>query len=146
MFKDFFLNIQLLSDNAKMPTRAHDGDAGLDLYTPEKIIIFPHSDKLIPLDIRVEFPKGFAMIIQEKSGVATKKKIDIGACVVDADFRGNVQVHLINNSDEKVYLEKKSKIAQALVYPVWDGQPLQVDYINTDTDRAESGFGSTGEK
>lgn len=144
MFKDFYLNIQLLSENAKIPTRAHDGDAGMDLYSPTAISIPRNSDILIPLDIRVEFPKGFVMVIKEKSGIATKKKLSIGACVIDADYRGNCHVHLFNNSDLDINIEQGNKIAQALVYPIWDGQPLQVDYINTDTERSEGGFGSSG--
>lgn len=143
MFKDFYLNIQLLSENAKMPTRAKEGDAGLDLYTPVAFEIFPRSDKLIPLDFRIEMPIGFVMIIKEKSGIATKKKLDIGAGVIDALYRGNCHVHLFNNSNESVFFNKNDKIAQAIIVPIWDGNPKQVDFININTERSNNGFGST---
>lgn len=144
MFKDFFLHIQLLSENAKMPTRATIGDAGLDLYTPKDIIIAPFGDSLIPLDIRIEMPLGFAMIIKEKSGIATKKKLSIGAGLIDAYYRGNCHVHLFNHSNEEVYFNKGDKLAQAIIIPIWDGIPKQVNFIDINTERSNNGFGSTG--
>lgn len=143
-FKEFCLNIELLSENAKMPTRAHSQDAGLDLYSPEEFTIYPLEDLLIPLDIRVEFPDDYALIVKEKSGVATKLKLDIGACVIDSGYRGNCHVHLFNNSKIRVHIEKHQKIAQMIVVPVWTGQPTQVDKIRTDTERSTGGFESTG--
>jgi dUTP pyrophosphatase len=145
MFEDFYLKVQLLSENAKVPTRATKGDAGLDLYTPIDIQINPNSDVLIPLDIRLEFPEGYAFIVKEKSGIATKKKLDIGANLVDANYRGSVHVHLFNNSNEIVSFKKGDKIAQGIIVPIWDGQPIQVREISIETERSVGGFGSTGE-
>jgi len=148
MFKDFYLAIELLSEDAKMPTRAKSGDAGIDLYSPGHYNILPGGDILIPLDIRVEFPEGYAMIIKEKSGIATKLKLSIGACVIDSGYRGNCHVHLFNHetnlSSPIIHIEKHQKIAQAIIVPVWCGMPVQVDWINTNTDRGDGGFGSTG--
>lgn len=145
MFEDFYLNVELCSETAKIPTRANKGDSGLDLYTPEAFEILPNSDKLICLDIRVEFPMGYSMIIKEKSGIATKKKLDIGACVIDAQYRGLVHVHLFNNDPMGlVSFKAGEKIAQAIIVPVWDGTPMEVDKIHRLTDRGENGFGSTG--
>jgi len=134
MFEDFYLNIELLSEDAKMPTRATDGDAGLDLYSPKEYVI-RGNDILVPLDIRVEFPKGYALIVKEKSGIATKMKLDIGACVIDSGYRGNCHVHLFDNRQPEPYcdasgaicghslpgitIEKGQKIAQMIVVPVW---------------------------
>jgi len=146
MFTNFYLNIQLVSDYAKLPTRASIGDAGLDFYTPIDIKIDPFKDVLIPLDIKIEMPQGFALIIKEKSGIATKKKLSIGACVIDAFYRGVCHVHLFNHSDQEVIFNTGDKIAQGIIVPIWDGQPKQVDEISIDTSRGIGGFGSTGEK
>ena len=81
MFKDFYLNFELTSENAKMPTRAHDTDAGCDVYSPQDVVIYPSQDALIPLDLRSEFSEGYALVFFNKSGVCTKKKLVIGACV-----------------------------------------------------------------
>lgn len=80
MFENFELKIKL-EDGGIMPTRAHDTDAGCDVYSPIDVIIPPRKDVLIPLNWRCQFPEGHAMIMKEKSGVATKKKLDIGACI-----------------------------------------------------------------
>lgn len=149
-FAQFYLNIQLLSEDAKMPTRATDGDAGLDLYSPIEYKVKPGQDILIPLDIRVEFPKGYALIVKEKSGVATKLKLSVGACVIDSGYRGNCHVHLFNHrrgafqNNVTWKIEKHQKIAQMIVVPVWTGQPIEVKEISIDTERGEGGFGSTG--
>jgi len=151
MFENFYLNIQLLSSAAKMPTRATDGDCGLDLYSPRDYRIYPGEDVLIALDIRVEFPKGYALIVKEKSGVATKMKFDVGACVIDSGYRGNCHVHLFDNrpalegldfSGYATHIKKHQKIAQMIVVPVWIGQPIQVRQVDMDTERGEGGFGS----
>ena len=144
VFKGFNLKVELVDLQAKMPTRAIDSDAGLDLYTPDEVFIEPGKDCLIPLGIKVEFPSGYAMIVKEKSGLATKKKLDVGACVIDAGYRGICHVHLFNNSDEVVYFKAGEKVAQAIIVPVWDGQPELVKKVNENTERGAGGFGHTG--
>lgn len=144
MFKDFYLRIQLLSKNAKMPTRGTRESAGLDFYTPIEIKIGAREDALVPLDICLEMPNGYVLIMKEKSGIAVKKKLDMGACVIDSDYRGNVHAHLYNNSDDEVILDKGDKICQGIVVPIWNGLPEKVEYIDKNTERKEGGFGSTG--
>lgn len=146
MFEDFTLNVQLDHIHAKIPTRANDSDAGLDLYTPIDVIVPARGDVLVPLGIRVAFPEGYVMIVQEKSGVATKKKLDLGAKIIDAGYRGICHVHLFNNSDDDVIFAAGDKIAQALVVPCWTGQPVLVDELCMDTTRGTGGFGSTGDR
>lgn len=82
VFKDFELQIELTRPGAKVPTRANHDDAGMDVYSPEAYTIPPRGDVLIPLGVKTAFPKGFALIFKEKSGRATKMKLDIGACVL----------------------------------------------------------------
>lgn len=144
MFEDFYLKVELCSEDAKMPTRANDSDVGLDFYTPKDITILPKRDVLIPLDVKTEFPKGYQLRFDEKSGVSTKKKLDIGACIIDPDYRGIVHAHLFNNSDETVYFKKGDKVVQGVVTPVWTGLPIQ-EKVTLNTTRGEGGFGSTGQ-
>ena len=140
------LEIELVDKNAKMPTRGTYESAGLDFYTPEYIFIPPRSDLLVPLGLKMKFPEGWALIFKEKSGIATRKKIDIGACVVDSDYRGIVHAHLINNSDDEVIFYQGDKVVQGIMVQVWLGEPKQVDKLNDITERGSGGFGSTGEK
>lgn len=146
MFNDFYLNIQLVDESAKVPTRAHPSDAGLDVYSPRDYVINGNSDCLIPLGWKCEFPEGFALIVQEKSGRAVKDKIDIGAKIIDSNYRSIVHVHLFNNSDKRIFIKEGEKIAQMLVVPIWTGNPKEVDFIDENTDRGTGGFGSTGLK
>jgi len=145
IFKDFKLEIELTSDDAIMPTRATDGDVGLDFYTPRDVVIHPNSDILVPLDIKMKFPKGFGLVFMEKSGVSTKKKCDIGAKVIDPGYRGVVHAHLFNNSSLKAYFKAGEKIVQGVVMPVWTGIPTKVEKVDNDSERGTGGFGSTGE-
>jgi len=144
IFKDFYLNVQLVDDNAKMPTRANTSDAGLDFYTPDEIRIKPYKDALIPIGIKLEFPDNFVLVIQEKSGIATKKKIDVGAKIIDSNYRGMLYIHLFNNSHQTIIFNAGDKVAQGIIYPCWTGTPKKVEYISEDTQRGTKGFGSTG--
>ena len=147
MFKDFYLNIKLVHENAKLPVRANSTDAGMDVFAINPIIIPPQEDKCVSLGWICEFPEGYALIVKEKSGRAVKNKLDIGACVIDSTYRGEVHVHLFNNSTtEPVIIEAGEKIAQIIVVPVWTGNPKEVDSIDTNTKRGTGGFGSTGLK
>ena len=140
------LEIQLIDSNAKMPTRGTEEAAGLDFYTPVNVTIEPRKDVLVPLGLKMKFPKGWAMIFKEKSGIATKKKLDIGACVIDSDYRGIPHAHLINNSDETITFSIGEKIVQGVMVQVWLGNAKQVDNIDENTQRGTGGFGSTGNK
>lgn len=137
----------------KSPVRGHETDAGIDFFIPEDFenkILAPGEDVLIPSGIKVVVPKGFALIFKEKSGVATKKKLTIGACVVDSDYRGEVHLHLFNNGLDEVFLEAGDKITQGIIFPIALGTPTEVseeEYSTYDnTERGEGGFGSTGVK
>lgn len=136
----------------KSPVRGHDTDAGIDFFIPEDfetITLQPNEDVLIDAGIKVIVPEGYALIFKEKSGVATKKKLTIGASVVDSDYRGVVHLHLFNNGRNEVVLEPGDKITQGLVIPVSLCKPLEIseeEYNSYDTERGEGGFGSTGNK
>lgn len=81
IFKDFYLNIKLEDEDAKLPIRAHNTDAGMDVFATENYTILPGKDCLMPLGWKCEFPEGYALIVKEKSGRAVKDKLDVGACI-----------------------------------------------------------------
>ena len=139
--------------DVKSPVRANPTDAGIDFFVPNDfgaVTLEPGQDILIDAGVRVVVPKGYALIFKEKSGVATKRKLTVGACVVDSDYRGNVHLHLFNNGTTIQSIEAGDKITQGLVVPVSlcpteevSGEVYE-EYCNTE--RGDGGFGSTGTK
>lgn len=153
VFTDVEKLIFTKTENVKSPVRANATDAGIDFFIPENFkttVLKPNEDILIDSGIRVVVPKNFALIFKEKSGVATKRKLTIGASVVDSDYRGNVHFHLFNNGLEDQTLEANMKITQGLVVPVslcTTEEISQEEYEQfCNTKRGNNGFGSTGEK
>ena len=139
--------------DVKSPVRANPTDAGIDFFVPNDfgaVTLEPGQDILIDAGIKVIVPEGYALIFKEKSGIATKRKLTIGACVVDSDYRGNVHLHLFNNGTTIQSIEAGDKITQGLIVPVSLCQTEEVsgevydEYCNTE--RGDGGFGSTGTK
>lgn len=136
----------------KNPERAHRTDAGIDFFIPEdfgELTLKPNEDVLIDSGIKVIVPEGYALIFKEKSGVAVKKKLTVGAAVVDSDYRGVVHFHLFNNGLEDQTLRAGDKIVQGLLIPVLLDNTVEIsedEYNNYETDRGEGGFGSSGDR
>ncbi len=137
----------------KSPVRGHETDAGIDFFVPDdfkKTSLKPGEDILIDAGIKVVVPKGYALILKEKSGVATKRKLTLGASVIDSDYRGNIHIHLFNNGTKSQTIEAGDKITQGIVMPISLCTPTEIS--NTDfatfevTERGDGGFGSTGSK
>jgi len=135
--------VKRLHPNAMLPQRAHDTDAGLDVFALDGAMIKSHSDELLRTGFAMSLPKGWCAIVKEKSGRATKQKLTIGACVIDCDYRGEVLIHLFNNGDKHVVIGAGEKITQLLIVPVWSGNPFEVDELD-ETERGEGRMGSTG--
>ena len=133
------------SDNAKLPTRANPTDSGMDFYSPIDIEIPSMSDALIPLDLKVQLPRGMDLVVHNKSGRATKNKLVKGAEVIDNDYRGIIHVHLFNIGKETVRIEKGEKIAQGIVRKV-EFPPISEGKVNEGSSRGTGGFGSSGLK
>lgn len=140
------LKYQKLTNNAKDPVRGTKGSSGLDVFSTADYDVAPRGDVLIPLDLRFEIPFGWDLCVYNKSGISTKLKLNKGAELIDSDYRGNCHVHLYNNSDNVVHIAKGQKIAQLVMRQVWMGDIQEVDEISTDTERAQGGFGSTGDR
>ena len=131
--------------DAVIPQRAHQDDAGMDVYSVENIKIAPRSDIMTGIGLASQFPSDWVLLVYNKSGRSTKMKLDKGAEVIDSGYRGEIHVHLFNHSDDWVFIPKGEKIAQLILMPIWNGNPEEVDELS-DTSRGSGGFGSTGLK
>jgi len=141
----FYLKVKLEHPDAKLPTRAFSGDAGMDVYAIEDFYIPSRSTVKTSLGFSVEFPSGYVLIVQDKSGRAVKDKYQTKGGIIDAQYRGICHVVVASDNDEWIYIKKGEKIAQMLVLPCWAGEPELVEELS-DSDRGSGGFGSTGLK
>ena len=141
------INIKLLNENAKVPTRGSEYAAGYDLYaaTDYDIEIAPHSTVKIGTGISVELPNGTFGAIFARSGLATKKGLRPANCVgvCDSDYRGEYIVPMHNDTDEVMTIASGERIAQLIVMPFVGIEFNIVDEL-TETKRGDGGFGSTG--
>lgn len=139
--------------DVKSPTRANAGDAGIDMFVPFDFspVTLKHGESvLIPSGIRFEVPFGTALIAHNKSGVASRKKLDVLADTIDHAYSGEVHINLINNGQDEVTIQPGDKIVQLLHVPILSSVPVEVDADELYRDvhvigaRGEGGFGSTG--
>lgn len=139
------LNILKLKEGAKIPTFAHQGDAGADLYAVEETTITPNSRGLVPTGIAMEIPEGHVGLVWDKSGLAVKAGITTLAGVIDAGYRGEISIAIFNTTSELYVFHMGDKVAQILIQKIEHPTFIQVDAL-TDTSRSDGGFGSTGRK
>ena len=107
--------------NVKSPVRGTSESAGIDFFVPddfETIVLLPGESCFIPSGIKVNVPKGHALIAFNKSGVAVKKNFHVGACVVDEDYQGEVHLNLTNTGNQLQIIERGDKIVQFILLPV----------------------------
>jgi dUTP pyrophosphatase len=137
------LQVKLLSENATFPTKGSPLSAGFDLSSAHDTVIKAGTRGLVKLDISIACPPGTYGRIAPRSGLAVKKGIDVGAGVVDADYRGPVGVVLFNLGDEDFEVKKGDRIAQLILEQVCMVDAVQVEELD-ETVRGAGGFGSTG--
>lgn len=140
------IKFEKTSQYAIIPQRGTKLSSGIDFFSPKNYTIKARSDALIPLDLKCILPKGYDLVVHNKSGVSTKKKLVVGAHVIDNDYRGIIHVHLFNLSDVDVTIMPKDKIAQGILRKVEFADCIEVETgtIVPDTERGNGGFGSTG--
>ena len=131
-----------LDKGAYMPTRAHDIDAGLDLRSPKRQIVWSRSREVIDTGVHVEIPKGYAGFLRSKSGLMCNYGI-LSDGTVDAGYSGSIRVCIINTSDEPYTIERGDKISQLVIVPCRPDPVELADEIEAG-DRGDNGFGSTG--
>ena len=141
--------------DAKPPTRANPSDAGLDLFfnpdsVESSVRIQPGESKLFQTGIRVGVPHGYMLEIKNRSSVASKRSLLVGACVVDSGYDGEIFVNLHNVGKEEQIVAKHDKIAQAVMVPVVHFRALETgtgDLYNwhpiTISERGTGALGST---
>lgn len=139
------LKIQQISSNAKVPSKGSDLSAGLDLYSAHDCKILPHDKQVVDTDIRVQIPPGCYGRIAPRSGLTISHFLDVGAGVIDPDYRGNLKVVLFNFGSEPVSIRKGNKIAQLILERIWQADIKVVDCLDS-SKRGARGFGSSGSK
>jgi len=141
--------IKRLSKEVSLPKYETNGSSGMDLAAniDANININPGKTAIIPTGLALSIPKGFEVQIRPRSGLAAKQKISVlnTPGTIDADYRGEIKVILINLGQEPFKVEKGLRIAQMVVCPIVQAQLKEVDDLN-ETERGKGGFGSTGAK
>lgn len=127
------------------PAHAHPGDGGVDLYARENVRLDPEAWATVPTGIAVAIPEGYAGLVVPRSGLAARLGVGVvnGPGLVDAGYRGEIKVILINHGPEPLELERGERIAQLVVVPVVDQEFVEVDEL-PESARGGGGFGSTG--
>ena len=138
------IKIKRLNPDAKLPSYAHLGDVGLDLYSLETVTIKPGEHHRFYNGFAMEFPVGYAGIVKDKGSISKAGLHTMGG-VFDAGFRGEYNVHLVNLSDKPYTVEKGDKVAQLVIFPVEIAKIKEVTELS-ETSRGTGQFGSTGKK
>jgi dUTP pyrophosphatase len=139
------LPIHRLRDDAIVPTRAYDGDAGLDLAACERVQLEPGERATVGTGLAVAIPSGYAGFVQPRSGLALRHGITIVNTpgLVDSGYRGELKVILLNtDASEPFVVEPGMRIAQLVVLPVPGIEPVEVDELPA-SERGVRGFGSS---
>ena len=153
------LKVARIHNTAKLPSRANPSDAGADIfycpkYDPDNfrhIRIDPGDSVILPTGLKVEVPHGYMLEVKNRSGMAAKKNLIVGACVVDSGYSGEIFVNLHNIGKTKKIVEVGDKIAQLVLIPVVQCRcfPVEQDRLYNDpltiSERGDGALGSTGE-
>ncbi|CAM8935929.1 unnamed protein product [Rhodiola kirilowii] len=137
------LKVKKLSEKAVLPTRASHLSAGYDLSSAVETKIPARGKALVPTDLSIAIPDGTYARIAPRSGLAWKHAIDVGAGVIDADYRGPVGVILFNHSDADFEVKEGDRIAQLILEKIVTPEVVEVEDLD-ETVRGAGGFGSTG--
>lgn len=136
------LRVKRIHKEARLPSYGHPGDAGMDLYADEDVVLERGNPVPVPTGIQVAIPVGHVGLVWDKSGVSLSGVHRL-AGVIDAGYRGEIRVVLINLTEKPYTVERGKKIAQMLIQPVFSVEIEEADNLDG-TDRGEGGFGSTG--
>jgi dUTP pyrophosphatase len=142
------LNIKKVIDAAKLPIFGSESAAGMDVFATDDVIIQPNGRSLVGTGITVSWTgpdaENYYLRVAPRSGLAVKSNIDVGAGVIDYDYRGELKVLLINNHHvNKFHVSRGDKIAQLILEKINRPNIVEVSE-HSETKRGENGFGSTG--
>ena len=143
-----------IHNNVTTPTRSNPSDAGLDVYfcsvDGNPVEIAPNTGKLLGTGVKLEIPHGYMMQVCNRSGIASKRSLVVGAHIIDSGYSGEVMINLNNIGDKTQVINAGDKIAQLVMMPILVPRLAEVDptdlYIEpvTISKREADGFGSTG--
>lgn len=140
------LPISRLNDDAVLPRRAHEGDAGLDLYACEAAHIGPGERWSVGTGVAVEIPDGHAGLVLPRSGLAKRHGISLvnSPGLIDSGYRGEIRVLLLNTDPAEVFrVAPGDRIAQLVITPIAVAEPVESETL-ADSSRGHGGFGSSG--
>lgn len=137
------IKVKRLHPDAILPSYAHPGDAGMDIYSVEDKIIKTGERVLVSTGLAIELPEGYVSLIWDKSGLANNFGLKTMGGVIEHTYRGEYKIVMFNTSKEDYFIKKGAKIAQLLVQPIITAEIEQVEELS-DSSRGQSGFGSTG--
>lgn len=148
MMKTKTLGVELVHEDAKIPSYAYPSDSGFDLRSTIEINIPPFGRALIPTGIKLSIPEEYEIQIRPKSGLVLNQGLTVlnTPGTVDSGYVGEIKVIVFNTNNETVTVSKGMKIAQAVLCPVVCGKYVSLELTNKveDKDRGDKGFGSTG--
>ena len=145
--RDIKMKVKRITTTARIPTKAHSGDAGWDLYADNEQDIHIEFGKraMVPTSVALQIPEGYYGRIADRSGLASKCGIHTLGGVVDSTYTGELKVILANlGCDEGFIVKRGDRIAQIVVTKIFEGDITEADNLN-ETDRGENGFGSSGQ-
>lgn len=137
------IKVKKLHPDAILPSYAHIGDAGMDIFSVENVLIKSGERALVSTGLSMEFPEEYVCLIWDKSGLAAKNGIKTMGGVIEHSYRGEYKIIMFNTSKEDFKIIKGQKIAQALIQPIVSAEIEEVEELS-DSLRGKDGFGSTG--
>ena len=148
MAKTRTIKVVLTHENSVFPSYAYPSDSGFDLYSTEEVIIPPFGRALVATGLKLSFDEGYEIQVRPKSGLAIKQGLTVlnTPGTVDQGYTGEIQVIIFNTNNTTVTIPKKTKIGQAVLCPVVNGNFVNFERVDKvdDKDRSDNGFGSTG--
>lgn len=132
----------VLDEGAYIPERAHEADAGADLRTPYRVIVYPENSVTVDTGVHVEIPAGYVGLLKSKSGLNVKCDLT-GEGVIDSGYTGSIVCKLYNHGEYMHIFERGDKIIQLVIVQISTPKFEQVESLEN-TDRGNNGFGSTG--
>lgn len=138
------INVKL-TDGAPLPRHARQGDAGMDLTSRETVEIAPQGTVMVHTGVAMEIPEGYVGLCFPRSGLASKRGINLTNCVgvIDSGYRGEIMAPLYNAGHETQVVERGERIFQIAIVPFATCECVEADELSS-TERGQGGFGSTG--
>jgi dUTP pyrophosphatase len=139
------VKVKLSHPDAKSPIKAHESDAGFDVYSVTDVIIYPHGTAIVDTGVHLGLPVGYEVQIRPRSGLAAKHGLTVlnSPATGDQGYTGEYKVIMINHGSEPFHITKGMRIAQMVIKPVPEVSLQLVDSLE-ETDRNADGFGSSG--